>query len=299
MEAVVTIVEFIRRLSARGYAEATVDSYRGNIRHFKRYLAKRGIFDLKTVTPQVIRAYQAKVMAEPIALESKALKIRVVKRLFEQLVESHKLLINPCEGIVEVSRKGRKIGPVLTIEEMKRLLDQPNLSLKTGIRDRAVMEVLYATAIRLDEFLNLEVYHADLMDKVLFIRKAKGRQQRVVPLGTKAARYLEEYLHKIRPYHASKNRRERTLFLNHSGQPLSAGAIRAFLRTYRGTADIKKPVSPHVFRRSCATHLLQQGADIRYIQQLLGHRRLSTTQAYTKVMPVEVKQTHNQTHPQL
>jgi integrase/recombinase XerD len=159
------------------------------------------------------------------------------------------------------------------------------------------MEVLYATAIRLDEMLHLEIYHADLKDKVLYIRKGKGKKQRVVPLGKTAAAWLKEYLEKIRPYHAKKHPRQRRLLLNHSGRSMTAASVRAALGKYRSQAGITKPVSPHVFRRTCATHLLQQGADIRYIQKLLGHRSLKTTQGYTKVMPVEVKQTHNRTHP--
>lgn len=297
MDVVVTIIEFIHQLKARGYADNTITSYRMNIGHFKRYLIDLNITDLKEVTHQTIIDYQAKVMTEPIAMESKALKIRAVKRLFEYLTDTHRLLINPCEGIIETSRRNRSIQPVLTIEEMKQLLDQPNLSLKTGIRDRAVMEVFYSTGIRVNELLSLEVYHADLKEKVLYIRKGKGRKQRVVPLGKGALTYLKEYLHKIRPHHVRKRPKERALFLNHSGYPLSGGAISAFLRSYRISSGINKPVSPHTFRRTCATHLLQQGADIRYIQELLGHKRLTTTQKYTKVMPADVKTTHNTTHP--
>ena len=161
------------------------------------------------------------------------------------------------------------------------------------------MELLYSTGIRRDELLNLEVYHVDLKDKVLYVRKAKGRKQRVVPLGNTAAKYLKEYLEKIRPYYARKNPKERRMFLNLSGMPLAEGALQLLIRTYKLIAGIKKPVSAHTFRRSCATHLLQQGADVRYIQKLLGHSSLKTTQIYTKVMPVEVKQTHEQTHPNL
>jgi integrase/recombinase XerD len=230
-------------------------------------------------------------------METKALKIRPVKRLFEHLTQTHKLLINPTEGIVETCRKHRKIGPVLTVEEVKTLMDQPNLSLKTGIRDRAIIEVLYATAIRLDELLTLEIYHVDLVDKTLYIRKGKGKKQRVVPLGKAATAWLKEYLEKIRPYYARKQPRQRRLWLNHSGRTLTAESVRAAFRKYRLEAGITKPVSPHVFRRTCATHLLRAGADIRYIQKLLGHRHLKTTQSYTKVMPVEIKQTHEKTHP--
>jgi integrase/recombinase XerD len=230
-------------------------------------------------------------------MESKALKLRPVKRLFEHLVKTHKLLINPTEGLKETCRKHRKIGPVLTLEEVKKLMDQPNLSLRTGIRDRAIMEVLYATAIRLDELLALEVYHVDLADKVLYIRKGKGRKQRVVPLGKAATARLREYLKKIRGHYAKKCPKQRRLFLLNTGETLTPGCIRTNLRKYRTQAGIDKPVSPHTFRRTCATHLLQAGVDIRYIQKLLGHRHLKTTQAYTRIMPVEVKRMHDKTHP--
>ena len=297
MDVVVVIVEFKNQLKARGYAEATIEGYSKNLDLFRRYLDDRRITDIRKVNHQVILDYQEKVMSEPIAMESKALKIRPVKRLFEYLVETHRLLINPTEGIVETCRKNRKIGTVLTVDEVKRLLAQPNLSLRTHIRDRAIMEVFYSTGIRLDELLSLEVYHVDLKDRVLYIRKGKGKKQRVVPLGKHAAKYLKEYLEKIRSWYAKKNPKERKLFLLQTGLPMTPASIRSFIREYRLKAKIKKPLSPHTFRRTCATQLLQQGADIRYIQELLGHKRLSTTQGYTKDMPVDVKETHNKTHP--
>jgi integrase/recombinase XerD len=297
LDILATITEYKQHLKSIGYAPATIANYRKYLDQFKRHLKDLGVSDMRKVTHQMIIDYQASVKAEPVAAETKALKIRPVKRLFEHLVKTHRLLINPCDGIVETSRKNRKIGPVLTVEEVKKLMVQPNLSLKTGIRDRTIMEVFYATAIRLDELLALEIYHADLKDKVLYIRKGKGKKQRVVPLGKTATGWLKEYLEKIRPYYARKQPRQRRLWLNHSGRALTAESVRAALRKYRIEAGITKPVSPHVFRRSCATHLLQAGADIRYIQKLLGHRHLKTTQSYTKVMPVEIKQTHEKTHP--
>lgn len=217
MDVVVAITEFKNRLKSQGYAPSTIEGYSKGLDQFKRYMAGRNITDLRKVNHQVILDYQQKVMSEPIAMESKALKIRPVKRLFECLTQSHRLLINPTEGIVETSRKNRKIGPVLTVDEVNRLLDQPNLSLKTHIRDRAIMEVQYSTGIRLDEILELEVYHVDLKDRVLYIRKGKGKKQRVVPVGKAAVKYLKEYLEKIRPWYAKKNPKERRLFLNHSG----------------------------------------------------------------------------------
>jgi len=297
LDILTIITEFKQKLSTRGYAKATIEGYRKRLDQFMEWLTDRNVGNIKQITRQTIADYQEHVMAGDNAMETKALKIRAVKRLFEYLEETHQLLVNPTEGIVETCRKNRKIGPVLTMAEVKKLLQQPNLSLKTHIRDRAMMEVLYSTAIRLDELLHLEVYHADFKDKVLYIRKGKGNKQRVVPLGNHAICYLREYLEKVRPFYARKNPKERKIFLLNTGLAMTPHSVRGILFKYRKQAGIKKSASPHTMRRSCATHLMQNGADIRYIQQLLGHRRLSTTQVYTKVMPVEVKKIHEATHP--
>jgi site-specific recombinase XerD len=167
-----TIIEFKQHLKAAGYAEKTIEGYRKGIDWFAAFLNEQGIEDLRKVSREVMAAYQEKVQAQPIAMESKALKIRPIKRLFEYLTERNLLLINPTEGMIETCRRNRKIGPVLTLEETQLLLNQPNLSLKTDIRDRAILEVFYSTGIRLDELINLEVYHADLKDQVLYIREA-------------------------------------------------------------------------------------------------------------------------------
>jgi site-specific recombinase XerD len=118
-----------------------------------------------------------------------------------------------------------------------------------------------------------------------------------VPIGTQAVKFLKEYLEKIRPHYSKKNPKTRALFLTANGMPMTGGCVRQILRRYRIMAGIKKPVSPHAFRRSFATHMLQEGVDIRYIQEILGHRHLRTTQHYTKVMPVDLKKTHEKSHP--
>jgi integrase/recombinase XerD len=296
MEIDTVTAEFKRYLATR-YAASTVACYSQYFAYFRDYLVAQGITDIKKINHQVIRDYQAMVMDKNLAMETKGLLIRPVKRFFGYLLEAHRLLLDPTEGIKEVTRKHRTMPPVLTIEEMKRLLNQPNLSLRMQIRDRAIMEVLYSTAIRLDELLTLTVYDVDYKDKVLFIRKGKGRRQRVVPLGENAIRFLREYLENIRPRYAKKNPKERKIFLTNEGAPLSPQSVRGFLRIYRMAAGIRKPVSPHAFRRTCATHMLQQGADIRYIQKLLGHKKLHTTQIYTRIMVVDLKKTHERTHP--
>jgi integrase/recombinase XerD len=297
MDIMTIIAQFKLQLQAQGYAPGSVRSYSDFLLVFKRFLDELKITDLKAVNHQMVLDYQAQIMLRPWAMETKALSIRSIKRLFEYLVASHQLLINPTEGLVETCRQNRHIGMVLTQEEMQRLLAQPNLSLRSQIRDRAVLEVLYSTGMRIGELVNVEVYHVDLKDQVIYIRKGKGKKQRVVPLGKTAGQRLREYLEKIRPHYAKKNPKERRLFLTNSGRLLTGNNIRAFLKHYCKKAGINKTVSPHTFRRSCATHLIRQGADIRYVQQLLGHTYLKTTQYYTKVLPVEVKATHNKTHP--
>ncbi len=297
MDVVVIVTEFKQTLSARGYSRATVKTYSKHLSYFNRWLLDNQITDLKQVTGQVITDYQGAVQKKPLAMETKALYIRAIKRLFEYLIETNRLLINPAENIVETCRKNRKLAPVLSLDQVKRLLAQPNLSINTGIRDRAVMEVLYSTGIRINELVNLCIYDAELKDQVLYIRKAKGRVQRVVPLGKTAGMYLKQYLTNIRPCWARKNPRQRKLFLINTGRALNSNAARAFIRRYRLDAGIKIPVSPHTLRRSCATHMLRKGADIRYVQALLGHSCAKTTQIYAQVACADIKQTHSKTHP--
>ena len=228
MDIVVSITEFKHHLASCGYAAKTVESYRYHLAPFVAYLKAHDILDHRAVTAELITDYQAQVAALSLATETKALRLRPVKRFFEYLVSTHRLLINPAEGLVETCRKHRRIGPVLSHDELKKLLLQPNKALRVHRRNRAIMEVFYATGIRVDELVSLAVRDADFSEKVLFIRKAKGRKQRVVPLGKTAAVFLKEYLEKIRPWWTRKHPKERGLFLNHHGRPLTADSVRDF-----------------------------------------------------------------------
>jgi len=297
LDVVVVIAEYKNQLKALGYAANSIELYGRALDEFGKYLEANGIADLRKVNRPTAIEYQAHIMTGPQAMETKAIKLRAVKRLFEYLTDKNLLLINPVEGLQETFRQQRKIGVVLTMQEVQKMLQQPNMSLRTGIRDRAIMEVLYATGIRAGELRELEVYDVDLKDEVLFIRKGKGRKQRVVPLGKNAAGFVKGYLEKVRPRWAKRNPKERRLILASSGLPITRGNVSANLYMHARNAGVKKGASPHMFRRSCATHLIQNGADIRYVQKLLGHSNLKTTQLYTKVMPVEVKKTHKETHP--
>jgi integrase/recombinase XerD len=292
-------IRFKHYLESSGYAASTIECYSVYLGYFLDYLRKIEVMDLKQVTHETIRSYQLLVMDMDIAEETKGMRLRPVKRLFGWLLDTHRLLLDPTENIRETSRQNRTVPEVLTVAEMRLLLEQPNLSLRMQIRDRAIMETLYSSGIRLNELVQLTVHDVDLKDKVLHIRKGKGNRQRVVPIGKNAATYLQEYLENIRPRYARKNKQQRRLFLTDQGRPVTGNSIRTSLFHYKKAAGITKTASPHSFRRSCATHLLQQGADIRYVQKLLGHRHIRTTQIYTRVYPIDLKKTHTRTHPGL
>jgi integrase/recombinase XerD len=283
-------------LETCGYARSTIVCYCEFLRYFLKYLGGLAITDIKQVSPAIVLDYHLASQDMDLAEETKAMRIRPVKRLFAWLLDSHQLLIDPTAGIKETNRKNRVLPEVLTIDEMRRLLDQPNLSLRMQIRDRAIMEILYSSGIRLNELIQLTVHDLDLGERTLVIRKGKGNRQRVVPIGKTAAQFLKEYLTNIRPKYGEKNKKERRLFLTDEGKPVTGNAIRAALFHYKKAAGIDKTASPHSLRRSCATHLLQRGADIRYVQKLLGHQNIRTTQVYTRVYPIDLKETHNRSH---
>lgn len=297
MDITITIKEFKKHMKAAGYADSTVKAYSYWLCEFEKYLEKCGIDDLRKVTRREILNYREKVMSEPASSETRALKLRPVKQMFEYLEQSHRILISPAEGLPEVRGTKKRIKTVLTSDEIKNLFSQAGTASDTSVRNRAVMELMYSTGIRVMELEHLEVHDPDFDSNVIHIHRGKGSRERIVPLGKSVARHLKKYLQEVRPGFAQEKSDEKRLFLSNTGTPLTANNIRGFMRRYRIKAGIAKPASPHTFRRTCATHMLQQGADIRHIQELLGHKSLKTTQQYTKIIPVDVKKTHEKTHP--
>lgn len=288
---------WIAHLRLAHYSASTVHNYSDQIKRFGEWLARQAIDDLRTMTRAHLDAYQAFVRTEPIGIECQALRIRAVKRLFEHLTDAGQLVFNPAAHLVEVRRRDRLPKPVATVREVERLLAAPDVSLPLGIRDRALLEVLYGTGIRVGELEKVTIHHVDLDLQTIQVRHAKGGRARVVPLTKAAARWLKEYLHEVRPKLVKNRPFERTLFVVVGGKPLLQTQIRHVIAQHRKTAKIKKAITPHGLRHACATHLLQAGADIATIQQLLGHERLDTTQIYTRVAPVEVKAMHQRFHP--
>lgn len=284
-------------LRLRNYSPKTIDNYGDQLCRFGEWLSAPLDADLRRVSRADVDEYQAYVRSESIGVECKALRLRAVKRLFDHLTDSGQLLVHPAEHVVELRRKDRLPGAVLTVGQVEKLLAAPDTTRPLGIRDRALLEVLYGTGIRVGELEQVQIVDVDLTGQTLTIRHGKGDTERVVPLGKSASEWLKRYLDNVRPLLCKARPFERALFVVVTGRPLTQPQTRAILRRYQHQCHLKKPVTPHALRHACATHLLQAGADIRLIQQLLGHARLDSTAIYTRVAPIDVKTMHARYHP--
>ncbi|MCP4023736.1 MAG: tyrosine-type recombinase/integrase, partial [Desulfobacteraceae bacterium] len=206
------------------------------------------------------------------------------------------IFIDPAESIKEPPKGNRLPKKILTRKETLKVLDQPNLGTRLGIRDRAILEIFDSTGIRKAELCRLTIYDADLTGKMLRI-KGKGQKDRVVPLGKHAVRFLREYISKVRPHYTKKNRSERHLFIDKFGRPIKKQAVSVMVKKYGQEAGLDRPISPHIFRHGFATGLVQNGADIVAVQKMMGHTDLRTTQTYVKTLGFDLKKVHQKTHP--
>ena len=185
---------------------------------------------------------------------------------------------------------------ILTHEEVNRILHQTGLHGELGIRDRAIIETLYSTGIRRTEVINLKLYDADIQNGTLMIREGKGKKDRMVPLGNRACQWIDKYMDEVRPDLVMEPD-EGWLFLHEFGEPFRKNRLTDLVKKYIGAAGIDKPGACHIFRHTMATLMLDNGADIRHIQAILGHSQLSTTEIYTQVSIRKLQEVHARTHP--
>lgn len=289
--------DLLAHLRLNGYSPATIHNYSDQLKRFGEWLRRRRIGDLRAMTRARLLVYQTDIRKEPISRETQALRIRAVKRLYGHLVAQGHLLLDPTEGIQEISRRQALPKPILSTTEMTRLLAAPDVSRPLGVRDRTLLEVLYATGVRVGELERAALHDVDLREGTLHVRYAKGGRPRVVPLGRNATHWLQRYLDEVRPSLVVHRPFELALFVVRGGRMLRQYHIRSLLKQYCGIAQIGKTVTPHLLRHGCATHLMRAGADLRAIQELLGHTRLSSTVLYTRVAPLDVKASHERYHP--
>jgi integrase/recombinase XerD len=215
--------------------------------------------------------------------------------MFHRFLAREKVLKSDPTNLIDSPKLWKKIPDTLTLNEIEALISQPDIRDKQGIRDKAILETLYATGMRVSEAVNLKIDNVNL--DIGFLRCiGKGNKERVIPLGKKAILSLKRYLEVSRP-HFLKNRTCEFIFVSRFGKKISRQSFWKLIKRYARQARIKKPIRPHILRHSFATHLLERGADLRAVQEMLGHSNISTTQIYTHINRDRLKSIHRQFHP--
>jgi tyrosine recombinase XerD len=289
-----SIDAFLSDLQLRRSASAhTVENYRLDLLRLCEWLEPLGITAWEDINRATVRRWIAWMHGEGYAPASIARKLSALRSLFRYLVREGMVATSPML-LVPAPRGRHTLPSVMTIEEIERLLEAPNLTTPLGLRDRCLFEVLYATGLRVSELLSLQVDQIDWPRQSIHIM-GKGSKERIVLLGDLAVDALERYLHEARP------RLERAptcegLFLSHLGKPLSVRGFHLILQSRLAEAGITRHVTPHTLRHSFATHLLEGGADLRVVQELLGHASVSTTQVYTHVSEGYLRDVYARAH---
>jgi integrase/recombinase XerD len=293
------------------YSPATISAHRQAIGKFITWVDERGIHEPRQISRPVIERYQRhlfyyrKADGSPLSVGMQLQYLAPLKLWFKWLTRNHHILANPASDLELPRRPQRLPGRILGQAEVQAILAQADLSTVHSLRDRTLLELLYATGLRRSEAAGLNVYDVDSLRGVLWVRHGKGRKQRVVPLGERALAWLHKYLNEARGQlvagggvasNASDSAGQ-ALFLTDYGLPLQAHQIADKVRRYLQLAGVAKGGATHLLRHACATHMLEGGADIRFIQAMLGHASLETTQIYTHVSIDKLIAVHKASHP--
>lgn len=296
------LAEFLEAGRVTGISQATTRLRDLAVRRFILWCAERSLTKPTEITLPILERYQRhlyhyrKPNGEPLSFSSQYAQLVPLRAFFAWLTRSRHILYNPASELQLPKVMPNLARYVLTTADVERVLGQPDVSTLLGIRDRAMMEVLYSSAIRRSELRRLTLFDVDTKKGTLLVREGKGRKDRLVPLGSRACAWVDKYLLDVRPELTAGND-DRTLFLTLQGQAFTDYALGDTVKGYLEGAGIEAQGSCHLFRHACATHMLENGADTRYIQALLGHADLSSTQIYTHVAIHKLKEIHAATHP--
>jgi len=289
-------------LRLKNYSEYTIKGRRVHIQFFLAWAQQRGITDPVEVTRTILERYQRHVFdyrksnGEPLGFHGQHDRIVPLRVWFRWMARHHHILHNPASEI-ELPRTPQRLPKaVLTASEAEQVLAQPDIADTLGLRDRAILETFYSTGMRRLELASLKLWDLDLERATATIRLGKGKKDRFIPLGDRAAAWIARYLAESRPRLAHEPD-DKTVFLSNAGEPFSLDHLSDLVRGYVDAADIGKRGACHLFRHTMATLMLEGGADIRFIQAMLGHADLKTTQIYTHVAIRQLQEIHRATHP--
>lgn len=278
-----------------GLSANTRQAYERDLRLFCKTLGFKNSDALVNVSREQITGYMTQLKEKGLAAATIARKLAAIKAFYRFMTAEGYMDANPAE-VVEAGTKGIKLPHVLSEDEVVRLLNQPDITTAEGFRDRTMLEVLYATGMRVSELINLTLERVDLNMKYI-IAFGKGSKERIVPLGSVAAEFLQQYLEKVRPKLTHADRNTNIVFLAFGGHELTRQRFWQIIRAYGRKANINKALTPHILRHSFATHLLDNGADLRSVQELLGHSDISTTQIYTHLTNKRLRDIYAKAHP--
>ena len=287
--------EFLNYLTVeRGLSKNTIAAYGTDLKHFIARMEAVGIKDIGKIRRQDITSYMLYLKDNGIGSNSISRALVAIKMFYRFLVQEH-LAKDDVSGVIESPKLIRGLPDVLNTDEVDKLLSGPDLRDKIGIRDRAAIELLYASGMRVSEIVELTKEGVNL--DIGFIKcRGKGDKERVVPIGRKAREAVARYLEKVRPG-LLKGKEDPHLFISRLGRKISRVTFWKMIKRYAKLARIKKDITPHTLRHSFATHLLEHGADLRVVQEMLGHADIATTQLYTHIDRTRLKAIHKQFHP--
>lgn len=277
----------------RGLAENTLLSYEKDIENFQVFLKDKST-SLQNVNKNQIMEYLLKLQKSGRKSSTISRHLAALKALYKFLVEEEFVTQNPTAHL-ESPKLKRKLPKILSLSEVELLLDMPREVKPNQVRDKAMLEMLYATGLRVSELISLRMEDVNL--ELGFIRcLGKGSKERIIPIGKKAIGTANEYLRMGR-VKLIKNRDEKVLFVNHHGRKMTRQGFWKIIKKYALEAGIKKDITPHTLRHSFATHLLENGADLRSVQEMLGHADITTTEIYTHLTQGRIREVYTKTHP--
>jgi integrase/recombinase XerD len=287
---------FIQYLSdERGLARNTLESYERDIGQYLIFLQEQSIESLKGTNKLQIANYlmRLKQLGRAAATQSRTI---VSLRAFYQYLVRERIVEQDPTMHIEAPKLEKRIPNVLTIAEVESLLEAPQTEVPNGMRDKAMLEVLYATGIRVSELISLDVENVNL--ELGFVRcVGTALKERIIPLGGIAAEYVGSYMKTMRPKLLKQSEVEQALFINHLGTRITRQGFWKIIKRYAAETQIVKEITPHTLRHSFAAHLLENGADLRSVQEMLGHADISTTQIYTHVTRSKMKEVYDSAHP--
>lgn len=278
----------------KGLSENTIGAYRRDLKKYQLYMQEQKIAHIDFIDRQTIQECLGSLIDQGASAKSIARFISTI-RSFHQFALREKYAAKDPTVLIETPKYEKKLPDVLDVEEVIQLLETPDLTKNNGYRDRTILELLYATGMRVTELIQIEIDDVNLI--MGFVKVfGKGNKERIIPLGDTVIEYLDTYINNVRPQLLKKTVTN-VLFLNLHGRPLTRQGIWKLIKQYGLRANITKTLTPHTLRHSFATHLLENGADLRAVQEMLGHSDISTTQLYTHVSKTQIRQMYNQFHP--